>query len=358
MLHLTGARHFHLPGKTTPFLVAMLTLLAASCGGGGGNKISTPAGQASQQPPTHLVFMAGYKPQANLPFVGAYVAQEKGFFQQENLSVDIRHAQNNEHLQLLLGGQIDVTTADASDVLKRNVQGLNVVSMALIGQEGEQGFAVLDSSGITKVEDWAGKTAGYKGTMPPEFFAMLAHANVDPNRVKQVSVGYDPRILTEGKVDILPVFFSNEPDTLQSLGFKVNVFDPNAYGIPMLGLTYITTPQELQNNADALGRFLKAVLEGIYYANDHRDEAVNIVMKYAPQEVPAHQRFMLDTELDRALVGPGKENGVGWQTAQQWQALNDALVQYKGLDKSADVNQAFSDKLIKDVYRDGKLVFP
>ena len=29
--------------------------------------------------PENIVFMAGYKPQANLPFVSAYVAQEKGF---------------------------------------------------------------------------------------------------------------------------------------------------------------------------------------------------------------------------------------------------------------------------------------
>ncbi len=33
-----------------------------------------------------MTFMAGFRPQANLPFVGAYVAQEKGFFTEEGLS--------------------------------------------------------------------------------------------------------------------------------------------------------------------------------------------------------------------------------------------------------------------------------
>ncbi len=33
----------------------------------------------------HMTFMAGYKPQANLPFVGVYVAQEKGFFTEHEI---------------------------------------------------------------------------------------------------------------------------------------------------------------------------------------------------------------------------------------------------------------------------------
>ena len=52
-----------------------------------------------------MTFMAGFRPQANLPFVGAYVAQEKGFFTDEGLSVTIEHsAGGGEHLQLLAAG--------------------------------------------------------------------------------------------------------------------------------------------------------------------------------------------------------------------------------------------------------------
>ena len=54
-------------------------------------------------------------------------------------------------------------------------------------------------------------------------------------------MGFDPRILIEGKVDILAVFKSNEPDTIRSMGHGVTLWDPYDYGIPTLGLTYITT---------------------------------------------------------------------------------------------------------------------
>ena len=37
-------------------------------------------------------FMAGYKAQANVSFVGPYVAQEKGYYREQNLDVEIRHS--------------------------------------------------------------------------------------------------------------------------------------------------------------------------------------------------------------------------------------------------------------------------
>ena len=42
-----------------------------------------------------VVFMAGFKAQANLPFAAVYVAQEMGYFTEENLDVE-----NSGHMEL------------------------------------------------------------------------------------------------------------------------------------------------------------------------------------------------------------------------------------------------------------------
>ncbi|HEX5368879.1 MAG TPA: ABC transporter substrate-binding protein [Dehalococcoidia bacterium] len=342
-------------------LGALLTLAVACGGSDSGNPTSTDSigspptsagsasgasGAAANLPPEKLTFLAAYKPQANLPFVGAYVAQEKGFFKDENLDVTIRHTQNGDAMQLLLANQAQITTANAADVLSRRAQGLPVVSVALIGQESEQGFAVGVNSGINTVQDFVGKKLGYKGTVPIEFLALAAHEGVDPDKVQQVSVGYDPRVLSEGQVDILSVFISNEPDLLDQIGYKVKVFDPSAYGIPVLGLTYVATEDGVKNNSDAIQRFVTAAIKGIQYAADHPDEALDIVMKYAPQEDRNHQSFMMNTELARAKTDLTTQNGYGWQTLDQWQKLEDALVQFKATDKPVDAAQAFTTRFL------------
>ena len=338
------------------FVLAGLLALAVACGGSGNNNhasnstdsIGSPPTSSSDAnlPPEKLTFLASYKPQANLPFVGAYVAQEKGFFKDENLDVTIRHTQNGDAMQLLLANQAQIITANAADVLSRRAQGLPVVSVALIGQESEQGFAVGANSGINSVQDFVGKKLGYKGTVPIEFLALAAHEGVDQSKVQQVSVGYDPRVLSEGQVDILSVFISNEPDLLNQIGYQVRVFDPSAYGIPALGLTYVATEDGVKNNSDAIHRFVTAAIRGIQYAADHPQEALDIVMKYAPQEDRNHQSFMMNTELARAKTDLTTQHCYGWQTLDQWQKLEQSLVQFKAIDKPVDPASAFTTRFL------------
>ncbi len=291
-----------------------------------------------------MTFMAGYKPQANLPFVGVYVAQEKGFFEEENLAITIEHSPGRgEHVQLLTAGAVQVTTMDAATLLQRRADpGLPVVSIALIGQRGQQAFAALSETGIETPKDWEGLTVGYKGTPPPDVYALIAAAGADLAKIEMVNVGFDPRVLTEGQVDIYPVFKSNEPYLIQSWGYPVTVWDAADYGVPTLGLTYVASEAMLAENSDLLERFLRAAIRGIEYAAEYPEEAVEIVLGYAgPETDPEHMRFMLESEVKDAQ----SQYGYGWQTAEQWGALAEMLVQYEALPNGMDISGAFTTQL-------------
>lgn len=345
-MRLTGIRRRF--ALSAVFLILALGL--AACDEGAQTSPATGATPSSSGPPLEsksLTFMAGFKPQANLPFVGAYVAQEKGFFDELNLDVQIRHAQSGEHLQLLLAGEVQVATANAAQVVQRSSEGIPLVAVALVGQKSEQGFAVGAASGIETVDDWAGKRFGYKGTVPVEFLAIAAAHGLDPEDVEQVKVSFDPRVLSEGQVDILAVFISNEPGQLERIGYPVKVFDPSEYDIPVLGLTYIASQDGIEKDPEVVRRFVRAALKGIAYAAANPEEALDIVMKYAPQEDREQQKFMLTTELARAKTAQTETNGYGWQTEEQWQALADALVEFGVIETEADVPKLFTTRFLE-----------
>ena len=327
-------------------LTALLTIFAAAC--------------AQPEPePESVVFMAGYKPQANLPFAAAYIAQEKGYFAEQGLDVDIRHASSGEHLQLLMSGDVDFTTADAPSVLKRRSDpGLPIVAFALFGQRGQQGFLALKDSGIANPTDWEGRTFGYKVSIPPDYLAIVEDQQVDRSAVQEVRVGFDPRVLTEGQVDVLAVFKSNEPDTVMRMGFDVTLWDPADYGVPTLGLTYITREELSSTDPDKMERFLKATMKALEYARDNRDEAVQIVLKYAPEENPEHQRYMLDTELADAVSPLTDTRGLGQMSPDQWQALYDHLTAHEALPKPFDYNDAFTTDHLNAIYDGNTLKWP
>ena len=339
---------------TTQFPTLTRTLLALTAA-----LIALAAAACSPSEPDDVVFMVGYKPQANLPNVAAYVAQEKGFFTEQGLAVDIRHATSGEHMQLLMAGDVDYTTADAADLLKRRADpGLPLVAFALFGQRGQQGFVALQDSGISNPKDWEGKTFGYKFTQPPDYLAILEAEQVNRDLVNEVRVGFDPRVLTEGQVDILAIFKSNEPDTLRRLGFEVTLWDPADYGVPSLGLTYLTSEEIAAAQPDRTERFLKATMRGLDYAMNNPGEAVDIVLKYAPDEDREHQRYMLETELLDAVSALTDERGLGWMTEEQWRALYDHLADTGALPKQFDYTAAFSDRFLQAVYEDGELAWP
>ncbi len=344
------------PAPTRPTLsillwAALLSLvlltLSNSC-----SSTSPNMEDSAQEELVAMTFMPGYKPQANLPFVGAYVAQEKGFFVQEGLDVTITHSPGHgEHLQLLTAGEVHVTTQDAAVLLKRRSDpGLPLVSIALIGQRGQQAFAALTSSGLQTPKDWEGHLVGYKGTPPPDLFALLKAVDADLGLVELVNVGFDPRVLTEGQVDVYPVFKSNEPFLIRSWGYELVLWDAADYGVPTLGLTYVTSDQILEDDPDMLVHFLRAAIRGIQYASENIDEAVEIVLNYTgPQTDPGHMRFMLESELQDLYSEATEGKGVGWQTLSQWQALADLLIEVEAM-TPVDAHLVFTNDILAEIY--------
>ena len=331
-------------------LLAVVLLVACNAPAAGPSPTPVPVEK--------VTFIAGFKPQADLPFVAVYMAQAKGYFRDQSLEVEIQHATSGEHIQLLATDRAQFSTGSAGDVMKRVASaGVPLVSIAQIGQRDEQSFAVRADSPIRTLKDWEGKLVGYKTTVSADYLALVSIGGVDRAKVREVAVGFDPRVLVDGRVDVYPVFTTNEPDTLARLGIPVRLFDPTTYGVPGLGLTFMTNQQMVQTKPEVVTRFLRAALRGLADAVADRDAAIDVVMKYATGEDRLHQRYMLDTEIEAAQNDLTKTNGIGAMSRDRYVALRDFLLQYGALAKTVDVDAVFTDRFLKELYKDGRLVW-
>lgn len=312
------------------------------------------AASATPKPPlAKVTFMAGFRPQANLPFVAAYVAKEKGFFADENLEVEIRHASGaDEHLKLLLEDSIQFTTGTAAQALRRYSDGLPVVAVALYGQRGDQGYVARADSGIKTPKDLKGRTIGFKsGVVPAELDGLLASGGLKREDVKLVSVGFDVRAFIEKQVEVYPVFLSNEPYAIRKAGVEINVIDPADFAVPTLGLTTLVNSELLAKDPTLVERYLRATLRATLWIQSHQDEAVQVVLKYAPGADAAQQRYLLDQDLATAK----RSDGIGRSSKEQWQGLADTLVKYAVLTKAPDVSKAFDNRLVDGLYSRGEI---
>ena len=302
-------------------------------------------------------YMGGFIPQANLPFVAVYVADDRGYFADEGLEVDIAHAGfGGEHKNLLVSGEIDITTLPASEFLQiRSNSGAPYVAVMLFGQVGDFGYAVLKSSGIESPADFRGKTVGTKGIVQAEFHAMLAAHGMTVDDVNIVPTGFNPVVLAEGEVDVYPVFLSNEPDTLtRVLGEEITVFEAADYKVPTLGVVYLVTEEFLEDetNREKLERFLRATVRAFEFAQEDPAAAIESTLTFITERDPdlEHERFILDTELGNAVSDLTDANGVGWFTRAQFQALTDVLLEYEALEQPVDLDVALDRSFLEDIH--------
>jgi ABC-type nitrate/sulfonate/bicarbonate transport system substrate-binding protein len=299
-----------------------------------------------------IIFVAGYKAQANVSFVGPYVAQEKGFYREQSLDVEIKHvARTGDNFKLLAATEADVTTGVGEDVIRLVQAGARVAAIASVTQRGDHGFASLTSSGIKHPKQWEGKTVGYKGAgVAIDYLALLNKLGVDRAKIQEVQIGYDPRVLADKLVDVLPVFLSNEPDIIRTqFGSDVNVIDPADYGVVLLGQAWLINPGQLPAKGSVYTRWLKATLRGLDDAFNHPNEAVDAVMKYAPEENRAHQASMLSVETKNSKTELTGKYGLGWMAAEPWSATQDALLQTGQIKAKLDVNAYFNSELLRAV---------
>ncbi len=328
------------------------------------------AAPAAQQPAAEepkelqkITFQAGYLPQGNISFVAAYIAKEKGFFEENGLDVTIDHSSpgSGEQWQRLAGKDIQFTTDPGESFVKRITSSPDqpFVSVAVFGHEGDHALMVLEDSGIDDISDLEGKLVGYKGgEEPPWLLAMLVDADLTIDNVKLVQVGFDPRVLLpdygEGRVDALQVFKSNEPDILTRQGYKVRVFKPEDYDVHFLGQTYVTHQDFVKNDPEMVRNFVRATMKGLDYALDpaNKDEVTDIIMKYAGADADrGHNEFIWQTEIQYVQSDTTKEVGLGYASDEEWQTMMDVMVSFGAIEKPLDVDRIWDPQFVESIYK-------
>ena len=314
-------------------------LLAAACG--------DDEGETELR---EVTFMAGFRPQATLPFTAVYVADAQGYFAEEGLAVTVQHSTQGEHLQLLLAGDVHFTTGTAAQLMRRRAAETPVRAVALFGQRGDQGFVAHAGSGIDTPADFAGRSVGFKaGVVPAELLALLATAGLDADDVDLIGVPFDERVFIEGGVDVFPVFLSNEPNRIRNAGFEINVFDPTDHGVATLGLTLLAHADTIADDRELVQAFVRAAMRGANYAAANVEHAIEIVLTHAEGADASHQRYLLETDLRNAQ----RANGMGRATLDQWEALQAVLLGFDpAFEGPVDVSTVFDGSFVDAIYND------
>jgi ABC-type nitrate/sulfonate/bicarbonate transport system substrate-binding protein len=325
---------------TVSLSIVLLGLLAAC-------SAEETATETESVAPDAVTLMLDWVPNTN--HTGLFVAQANGYFEDENLQVDIIQPGEVYAEQAVASGAADFGVSFQEQITLARADDVPIVSIAAIIQHNTSGFASRGELQVRSPADWAGLTYGSYGSPfeEPTLRVLMACAGGDYEALNIVDTGFaDPlALLDEQQIDLAWIFYAWQGIQAEEENIDLNVimmqdwFDciPDYY-TPVL----ITSEQTIADRPQIVYRFLRAVSRGYQLAIENPDEAAAILLGAVPE---------LDSELvyaSQAWISPryqaeaarwGEQSLVVWQGYSNWMLENGILAE--GMDAEAAFTNAF-----------------
>ncbi|MGW6442185.1 ABC transporter substrate-binding protein [Lentzea sp. NPDC055074] len=220
----------------------------------------------------------------------AYVAQEKGFFEQAGLDVTITPGTGSvDVLKMVAAGRADFGVADfTATAITMAKEKLPVTVVAAIQQRSLAAIVALEGGGIGKPADLAGKRIGDQpGSTNQVMFPVYAKAaGIDPAQVRFVPSAPPalPQLLAAGQVDGIGQFVVGKPLIEAAAKGRKAVVLPYGDLVPDLYGNALVASAEIVENKSVTQAFQGALLKGLEYSIEHPDEVGPILKKFQPAQ--------------------------------------------------------------------------
>ncbi|HTQ98955.1 MAG TPA: ABC transporter substrate-binding protein [Candidatus Acidoferrum sp.] len=270
-------------------------------------------------------------------FAGYYAALEKGYYRDAGLDVSIKELSGDKApLTLMLEGKADYAVT-GSDIVIHRAQGEPVVALATIFQHSPYAFLVRADSGLSKMEDFAGKRIMIgTGVQGADLQAALRRAGLTDKDYQRIPTNYDFRGLVRGEIDAFDAYTTDQAQTMDEEGIEGRYILPSSYGVDFYGDVLATSETEIGKHPERVAAFRKASMRGWNYALNHADEMIELILtRYNTQKLSrAHLEYEAITS--REMIQPLFVN-IGYMNPDRWQQILNIFIDEGFLSRNSSI---------------------
>lgn len=342
---------------TSRWILLWLFLLIAvglvACGANAAQDTQAPAPTQEAEAPAqtakelHKVRLGvGYIP--DVQFAPLYVAQNKGYFADEGLQVEIEYGFENDFVVLAAQGEREFAIASGDQVILARAQGLPITYVMKWYQRYPVALLAPADKNITKPEDLVGKKVGLPGFFGASFIGwkgLIYAAKLDENAVNVEDIGFTQvAALQQGLVDAAMVYIANEPNQLRDQGIEVNVIEISDY-LDLVSNGLVVGEKLMTDDPDLVQRMVRATLRGLKDTIDNPDEAFTIVRQVIPEitdeKAPTQRKVLEDS------IKLWQSDQLGVSNPQAWQDSIDFMSKTGLLEKTLQPDTLYTNKFVE-----------
>lgn len=254
--------------------------------------------------------------QHQFQFAGYYAAQERGYYKEAGLDVEIIPSQPGEDsAQTVLQGKAEFGVGSTELLLLRE-QGRPVVVLGVIFQHSPLAMITLKKNNLHSIHDLAGQ----KIMIEPgssELYAYLNKEGLSSGKFTPLPHDFHIKDLLAGNVDAMSVYTTDEPFELSTAGIDYSLYSPRSAGIDFYGDNIFTTEDLIKRKPEMVNAFREASLKGWEYAMNHPEELIQLIYSdYSQRHTVEHLSFeavQMIPLLQPTLVELGHMNSGRWK---------------------------------------------
>ncbi len=248
-------------------------------------------------------------------FAGYYVAQAKGFYEEEGLNVTILPGGPDiAPEQVIAGGGADVIVDWMPAALAARERGLPLVNIAQPFKHGGLELTCLKDSGVASTADFADKTLGvwFYGNEYP-FYGWMAKLGLatdgSAGGVTVLKQAFNVDALLQKQAACISVMTYNEYGQVIDAGItpdQLVTFNYHEEGVGIMEDGLYVMEDKLADAAfqETMVKFVRASMKGWKYAEANTDEAAQIVVDAdeTGAQTLDHQKYMM-SEVAKLTAG-------------------------------------------------------
>ena len=317
--------------KKIPFLLMLVCLLLAACGG-----------KAPAKALTQIRLPLGYIP--DIQFAPLYVAVQKGYFREAGIQVSFDYSMETDITALVGADQIPFGVVSGEQVLLARAQGLPIVYVAAWYQQYPVSVVAKSGQNIHSPSDLRGMTIGLPGLYGANYIGLraLLHAGgLRESDVKLDSIGYTQvEALAHDRDQAVSVYTNNEPVQLRSQGYSLSELRVADY-VQLASNGLITNEKTIAQNPALVRGMVKAFLRGL--ADTIADPAAAYTISKAYVENLAQLDPALQKQKLTTVLALWKAARLGYSQPKAWESMQSVLLDMGLLTKSLDLSKAYTN---------------
>lgn len=283
-----------------------------------------------------------------------YLAQEKGWFAEQGLTVEIDDGNGTgPAMALVAGGKYDIAQISLGALPIAREKGMPIKAIATIQRKGDFGLAVDEGSGIKTPKDLEGKTILYSpGSVETPFIdRYLAAAKVDKNKINLISVDVGAKISSymSGKGDgmFAPVSLYTIKGVTPRNSVRMLFTD---YDINLPGFGLIASEDAIAKRPKVLASFV-AVFQRSWVAihtGGAIDESVAALLKARPQAKLNPQTMKAQIEAAFPFIESKAAAGkpMLWAAKEDWAATLKVMESTQLIKANTAVDSIYTNQFV------------